>query len=444
VIALALALALSAGAPSDAPATALGRGAAQAAAQALEDVPQGRTVGVFCQAPTPELQQAGAALLVDSVRKRGAKAALIVDAQDPQDAERQGRSQGIDVLLRVRVGLEGGMLTLGGDRVGTWVNFWDGKTLIRQLPGSPLSVQLPADASVLTLARVVVPTVADPVVVPEPPRFAVTELFRIPARVLAMALVDLDGEGQRALAVLTPGEVLILGPHGEVRARRDFGSLPRSAHPVREPCGGLTCSSGGRGRSLQSFACSQSRGETLSLDGSGLHPVGLLDATPLASGTAGSVSAINQAGTNLFGPEVKLGAAPHTLARAVVALAANPGPGEPSFLASYADGEVQPLSRTLGDLGAPLPGAGIAALADLDGDGIPELILSSGVGAPESDSLRILAPGSVAPRFLSAPLNGAIAASAAGDLDGSGHTVGLFALRQADGQTLLLRVGLAP
>lgn len=439
--ALALALALAASPPAEPPVTALGRLAGQAAAQALEDVPQGRMVGVFCQAPTPELQQAAASLLVDAARRHGAKGAVVVEAGDPAEAERTGRAEGIDVLVRVRVGLEGGMLTLGGDRVGTWVNFWDGKTLIRQLPGSPLSARQPADAMALTLARVVVPGE----VAPPPPRsFAVRELFRVPARVLALALVDLDGDGHPELAALTGREVLVLGSHGEVRARREHESLPRALHAVRAPTGGLVSPAGAQGRTLQYAAASQSRGESLALEGSGLHPVGLLDATPLAAGTAGTVSAQNAPGTNLFGPEVTLGGVRQTLARPVVALAANPGAGEPAFLALYPDGELQPLSRTLGELGPPLPGAGIAALVDLDGDGTPELVVSSGAGEPASDQVRIFAPGAAAPRFVSEPLAGAIVAATAGDLDGSGHPVALLALLQPDGQSLLLQVGMAP
>lgn len=436
--ALLLALAIAAAEPP--PPTALSRAAQQVAGEALSDVPGGRMVGVWAQAPTPELAQAAASVLVDAARQKGAKAAVVIDAPDASAAEAKARAEGIDVLMRVRVGLEGTDLTLAGDRIGTWVNFWDGKTEVRQLSSAPLAARVPADASALTLARVVLPTPAPPQ--PAGPKLGLDPIARVPARVVALALVDANGDGRPELAVLTPTEVLLLRPDGEVLARRDHAQLPDAQYAVREPTGGLVSPDGPRGHRLMYRYANQARGETLSVDATGLHPLGLLDATPLAVGAAGLVSAQNEPGTNRFGPELKLADAAHSLPRQPIAVAANPGAGNPAFLAMYPDGTVQPLTQTLGDDGAPLPG-GISAVGDLDGDGKVELVLSGPQPAGAADQVRVLAPGIAAP-LLQVDVPGAIVAATTGDLDGDGKVEALLAALQPDGSTAILRVGVKP
>jgi len=434
---LLLALALAAAGPTP---SALGHVAELASSQALDDLPPGKMVGVFVQAPTPELQQAAASMLVDAAKQKGVKAAVLVDAADGAAAEQRARTEGLEVLLRLRVGLEGTDLTLAGDRIGTWVNFWDGRTENRQLASAQVAARVPADAAALTLARVVLPSITPPT--PAAPKLGVVPIARIPARVVALALVDADGDGRPELAALTPTELLVLRADGEVLARRDLSALPESSHPVREPCGGLVSPDGDKGHRLLYASANQARGEALFVDKAGLHPVGLLDATPLASGPSGLVTAVHAAGTNLFGPELKLGTVAHALDHPVVTVTANPRAGTPAFLAIFAEGQVQPLGPDFAPAGAPTP-AGIAALADLDGNGTPELVLSGPQPLSTTDTVRVLEPGGAAP-ILQADVQGAIVAATAGDLDGDGKDEALLAALQPDGTTAILRVGLKP
>jgi len=422
--------------------SALTRAAAGAADQALAAAPVGSAVGVWVTAATPELAQATGSALIDALRSRGAKSVVLVQSSDAAAAESAAQAQGLDLLLRLRAGLEGTELTLAGDRIDTWVNFWDGATVQRELPSALVAARAPADATALTLARVVLSTPPPP-----PPKLGLELLGSVPSRVVALALVDADGDGHPEIAALTPEELLILKRDGTVVARRDHASLPRSARPVRAPCGGLVSPAGAAGHRLLYAFANQARGEAVLVDGSGLHPVGLLDGVPLASGAAGTLSAANANGTDIFGPEVKLGAASHVLARPFFALAANPGVSAPAFLASFPEGQVQPLSAALEPLGPMLTG-GIGALADLDGDGKPELILSGPQPLGESDHLRVLelaAPADSTPRSVfEADVPGGIVAATSGDLNGDGKPDAILAALQPDGTTRLVRVGVTP
>jgi hypothetical protein len=459
VLALVIALSTAAQAPSTsatptavAPSapllnSSLSKATLQAASQALEDVSVGKLVGVYVQASTPELAQAAQSLLIDAFQKKGAKAALPLSATSGTEAEAKAREAGMDMLVRVRVGLEGTDLTLAGDRIGTWVNFWDGKTEVRQLGSATLAARTTADASVLTLSRVVgvqPEQLIAPPTVNTTVHYGVDPIARVPARVLALTLLDADGDGRPELAALTPTEVLLLRPDGEILARRDHSLLPEAVHPSRDPSGGLVTVDGPKGHRLLYTFSGQARGESLAADRTGLHALSLADQTPLCVSSAGLVTSTIVEGTNLYGPDVRMSGVVHTLAQPVLALRANPAPGDPALLALYADGQAQPLSGTLTELGAPLVGVGEAALADLDGDGIPELVVSSSAPAGPSDQVRILKPGQSVPVFQSELLSGAVLASIAGDIDGDGKADVVLAVVQADGSTTLYRVGIKP
>jgi len=434
VTALALALAL---AVAPAPA-ALQAVADQVAAQGVANLPAGPKLGVWVQASTPELAQAAASALIDALHARGARAALPIDAADGGQAETQARAAGLDALLRIRVGVDGTWLTAAGDRIGTWVNLWDGATPNRQGQSAALAARTPADPTALALARVPAPA-------PAPPELELEALFRVPAPVLALALVDADGDGRPEIAALTPSALLILRVDGAVLAQRELSGLPRRAHPVRAPCGGLVSPDGPRGHRLLYATASQARGEAVQLDATGVHSTGLLDGVPLCLGPQGAVMAQSQGGTNVFGPEVMLGSARAALPRPVYALSAAGPPDSPqglAFLAQYPDGTAQLLDPHLAPQGPALP-AGVSALADLGGTGAWDQVLSGPGPRGALDAVRVVAPGMTAPLFQAA-VPGAITAMAAGDLYGTGRQVALLAALQPGGDTAISAVEVKP
>jgi hypothetical protein len=67
----------------------------------------------------------------------------------------------------------------------------------------------------------------------------VAPLARLPGRTAAVAVGDLDGDGQPEVAVLLEGEVWILDADGQLRARQPLSALPAAANPAREPFGTL-------------------------------------------------------------------------------------------------------------------------------------------------------------------------------------------------------------
>ena len=218
-------------------------------------------------------------------------------------------------LLRVTARVEGAEVVLSGDVVPTWVNFWAGKDPIRKAGGGPIAARAPTDAQVLTLARLPLVTAAD-----KPPhgeiatRFALRAIARIPDRVVAITVGDLDGDKQAEIVVLTPAQVIVLKPSGQIVARRDLASLPRSPRPPREPAGALAIDAGEPGKPrVLSFSFARTKGEALELSGSELKPVQTIEAPAACSGEAGVLRGIAQPGKNLFAPELRLGAKSGTL-----------------------------------------------------------------------------------------------------------------------------------
>jgi hypothetical protein len=116
--------------------------------------------------------------------------------------------------------------------------------------------------------------------------------------------------------------------------------------------------------------------------------------------------------------------------RALYGVACAPQSGPVAFAALGADLKVELLGADLrpATSTATLQTGTAFALADLDGDGVPELVASD--PAPtSSDHVRVLSlqPGA-APLLVSEPLAGELLAGAAGDLTGDGVDDAILAL----------------
>ncbi|HYQ82145.1 MAG TPA: VCBS repeat-containing protein, partial [Anaeromyxobacteraceae bacterium] len=177
----------------------------------------------------------------------------------------------------------------------------------------------------------------------------------------------------------------------------------------------------GGGRAAVRLAGAPS-GEVLALAGEALRVVAPLAAAPLwASGTSRVYGAFLPGKPTLadqFGPAADGAARPRS-PREFAAFAGAPRPGAVAFAAVTGEGVAVLLGPDLNAVGrVEGVGAGLA-LADLDGDGEPELVASD-ASAGSEDHVRVLRLPSGQPVHESAGLPGSILAGAAADLTGDG------------------------
>jgi FG-GAP repeat protein len=172
--------------------------------------------------------------------------------------------------------------------------------------------------------------------------------------------------------------------------------------------------------------------EVLALRDGALELAGALAAVPLCAGESGAVFGAYAPGTGVLVDALSRApgtAPPRRSARLLYGVAAAPRGGPVSFAALGTDlrlellgPELQPAEPSTSSPTAPaLPAVGTGfALADLDGDGVAEIVASAPTAAPP-DRVRVLAarPGA-APLLETGPVEGAILAGAGGDLTGDG------------------------
>jgi len=427
-----------------APTTALERASAEVGEQLVRRLADATasTLAVAVSSPdSQELSRAAQTTIVSVATARGFKAVLPLRCP-VEAAEDAARAAGSDSLLRLTVRIEGADVTVAGDLVPTWVNFWAGKDPVRKAGGGPIAARVAADAQVLTLAHLPLPRPNDtPPRIEIATRFSLRSFARIPERVVALAIADLDGDKQVAIVALTASQVLVLKPSGQVVSRHDLSPLARAPKPPREPAGGLAIESAEGGRSrLLAFSSSRAKGEVLELQGGELKVVQSLEQPAVCSGEAGVLRGSLQPGRNQFAADVRLGTRAASLPFGPVTIAANPRAGAPAFVAvspdgavSFLDAELKPSDPQFGPLGAAI------ALGDLDGDGTVELVTS--LFARADDRLRLTRLDGKTVLFESEVLPVNLVAAAAGDLLGDGRDVAVVAGWAADGSSTLYVLG---
>jgi hypothetical protein len=332
------------------------------------------------------------------------------------DAEASARGGGQDWLLRVRAGLVPGRaeLALVGELIPAWASFFlQRHPAARAIPPRIVQARAPADPETLLLAREAAP--------PGAPFATVRRLVRLPVRVLAVAVGELGEPGRTAIVAATEDAVVVLSAAGDPLAARD--SDVEALRPVRDPAAAVAVGDFGGGR-IALFRAGAARGEVLALRGDRLEPAGALDAPPLCAGDAGRLFGAFEPGTSVLRDVLATlvdPAAPVRSTRTLYGAACAPRPGPIAFSVLGTDLRLEHLDRDLrpvGGSGTPVTGSGFA-LADLDGDGSPELVASSAdPGAPER--IRIVAPLAATPPLLEVPVKGAVLAGAGGDLTGDG------------------------
>lgn len=387
------------------------RGAVERLAQQLASGIAARAtegpLAVHVTSSSPVLSRSLATLLSAELSRRNL-GGVALEAPDAATAEARARDSGARALARVSVGLERGQLAARGDLLGTWVNFWSGRSPTRPPhPAALLEATTDADAHALALLAAPVTTPPSTGNGSGKAQLASAVLARLPAPIAALAAGDLDRDGVDEVAAVTEDEVVLLAADGRVLARRDLRPLPAAAAAVRDPIAAATVVQG----QLAYFHARKARGELLSYAGGALKVVRELEEAPLARGITWGKWV---PGENVIAAETRRWSAAgpfHSLAvfegaARTDAVAVLPG-GAGAWVRGF------PVAGP----GDSLAGLGAAtALCDLDGDGTPELATTSPAPAPEPEELRVLpdAPGGAPPRWqLSIPRGRALAAAAA-------------------------------
>jgi hypothetical protein len=358
------------------------------------------------------------------------------------DPEAAARDAGQDWLVRARAAVVPGRreLALSAEVIATWPSFFlQRRPAARAVPPRLVQLRAPADAETLALARAARGAPA-PLVVR---RFA-----ELPGRVLALGIGDVPDAGGPAVVAALSDAVIVLSARGAPVARGEVD--PGARAPVRDPAAAVAVGDFGAARIAVAWAGAPA-GETFAVRGGRLEPVARLAAAPLCAGGAGTVFGRFASGTGVLTDALapRPEDARDRSDRALYAVACAPGGGPVAFAMVGTDLRASLLGpdRKRAAEGAPaLPpvGAGVA-LADLDGDGVAEVVASAPVTAPP-DRVSVLAAraGAAAPLLVFEPIAGLVVAGAGGDLTGDGIDDALLAsvAREADGseRTVLLLV----
>jgi hypothetical protein len=426
---------------------AIERLAARVAEQVAAQRPE-PPVAIHVSAGSAELARAFTTVLASGLARRKL-APVVLETSPSSSGDAEARATGARSLVRLTLSLDRGVLRVRGDLLGTWVNFWSGRTPTRP-PSPAAAIQASAEADAQALAL----NAASP---SPPPRDAPASgelrlagvLFaRVDRWTAALAAGDLDGDGRDEVVALTDAEILAFAPDGRVLARRTLRTLPFSASPSREPFGAAIVDE--RARRVGYASAQRARGEALALDpgGAGFRVLGKLEVAPLAYAAGVEITGALVAGRNTFQPAISSsGAASRwTAPEAFNTLSAFAGPAGLELLTVFPSGAaIWRRGLTPDAPSLELRGLGTAStLADLDGDGAAEIATTEPAWAPSPEVLRVLrVPSATAPttgngvRFRTELGRGRALQMAAADLDGDRADELVVALWLPDGATEL-------
>lgn len=367
-------------------------------------------IGVYVEGSPAPASRVLATLVMGSLSKRRL-APVPVTARDATEAERMAREQGLRSLVRLTLALEPPKLVVRGDALSTWVNFWSGSAPTRTGPAAAVVSAVDADLEALTLAGA--PATAST----RPLELNLGVLARLTAVPAALAIADLDGDHRAEVIALVSDGVLTWSADGKQRGRAEL-TAPLSTRPSREPFGLLSVSNG----RLTVWSSRREKAESFTWLKDAWRPSGAAEGPAL-----GLVSFTPRPGLASFAKELNWAGKPVSWPEPVQQLA---------LFGAMALG-VSPLGTAAIARGqAPttqLSGVGSGStLADLDGDGAPEVIATSARTTGAADEVRVVSLGA----FESAQARGghlheaAVAwqrkiegraiVAASGDLDGDG------------------------
>ncbi len=335
----------------------------------------------------------------------------------------------LSTLVRVSVTVDGSTVTVRGDAVETWKNFWAGRHPTRTERATAIGLSTDVDAELAALAGVSVttPTAAVPL------ELKLSSLSRWNTLPVALAAGDLDGDRRSELVLMVEEVVLVLSPEGKALAKYDLASAPPSSAMPREPFGALAIVQGPP--RVIAWSGRRAKAEVLAFAGSMLKPVGTQETIPLDG-----LNARLEPGLNRFLPELSWGTQRGRMPMGVQAASTR----GPIALLVWPDGTAT-LTRQLPPAGRMLDVGCGSALADVDKDGTPELLVSSARTTGDTDELRLLtlavAEGltgtsqsvrSATPSW-QATLKGRAIVMTGADLDGDGAEEFVFGTWLSDG-----------
>ncbi len=381
-------------------------------------------LGVAIETPQPAFTRAVATVLCAHLTREH-RACEVLDAA-PERALTLAHERRLSSLLRLTVSVDGATLTARGDGLETWTNLWSGSHPTRSPRAFAVGLTLEADAEVLALSGAAPAPVA-------PLVLSLTSVARWASVPAALAAGDLDGDKTSELAVLIGEEVQVLTPSGKVLARYDLSAGPSASPWPREPFGALAIT--GSPPRLVAWSGRRARAEVLTLSDKGLKATGTQDTVPLDG-----LGVRLEPGLNRFFPEAQLAGRPLRLPSGFQATSTRAG----VTLLVLPDGTAL--------LGRQLPGSGHlldvgcgSALADLDHDALPELLVSTARTVGDTDELRLLslataeqlAGGGQSTRSATplwqAPLKGRAMVMTGADLEGDGTEAFVFGTWLSDG-----------
>jgi hypothetical protein len=327
-------------------------------------------LGLSISAADPQLTRAAGTVICGRLTK-ARLSCEIIDAQG-DDAITAAKARELSTVVRVSITVDGTTSTVRGDALETWQNVWAGRHPTRGAKAIALAISVDTDAELATLAGVPAPATNLPI------DLKLSSLARWGTVPIALAAGDLDGDRRTELVVLLNEEVVVLSPEAKVLARYDLASAPPAAAVPREPFGALAI--------VQSpprviaWSGRRAKAEVLAFAGSVLKPLGSQDTIAID----GLVARL-EPGLNRFLPEIAWNGQRGRMAIGFQAASVRAGVA----LMVWPDGSAT-VTRQLPPTGRMLDVGCGSALADLDKDGTPELLVSTARTTGDSDELRLL------------------------------------------------------
>ncbi len=333
---------------------------------------------------------------------------LVLEKGEVDDAIENSRRQGATMLLRCVLGVKGKKLLLTGDLYPLKKNFWE--RLVEPTPvGSSrhffITVSMDQEIFLLMDSSKAPPSLGS---------WRLTQLLYLPKRILDIGEGDLDGDGTQELVLLLDDSLEIYAiAHGDLAPRHiaeyNLNLIPEAKVLSRDPVGTLLVADFNHDGKAEIFFNYFNRryGQILSWTGAKLVALRRLEKNPLCLLRLGSrpvlVYGKGVVGKNYFAREIEL--ADINSSRGKVHELPTPfstlrcwqnDSGTSKIVVIDNSGNLTQFSiGWVTEVTRPNCGVG-SALADMDGDGVAELIVSDSVLPGEADSVKVISKGEVA------------------------------------------------